>query len=34
MTKLYSQKRWVPLPYTPAALAAQSGNQTTVLSTS
>jgi acyl-homoserine-lactone acylase len=31
MTKLYSQKQWVNLPYTPAQLAAQSGNETTVL---
>jgi acyl-homoserine-lactone acylase len=31
MTKLYSQKRWVHLPYTPAQLAAQAGNQTVVL---
>ena len=31
MTRLYSSKHWVPLPYSPAALAAQSGNTTTVL---
>jgi acyl-homoserine-lactone acylase len=31
MTELYSQKRWVNLPYTPAQLAAQSGNETTLL---
>jgi acyl-homoserine-lactone acylase len=31
MTKLFSQKRWVHLPYTPAQLAAQTGNQTVVL---
>jgi acyl-homoserine-lactone acylase len=28
MTELYSHKRWVPLPYTPAELASQHGNQT------
>jgi acyl-homoserine-lactone acylase len=31
MTKLYSQKRWVQLPYTPAQLADQAGNHTLVL---
>lgn len=31
MTTLYSQKRWVKLPYTPAQLAAQPGNEVTVL---
>ncbi|HLI36158.1 MAG TPA: penicillin acylase family protein, partial [Streptosporangiaceae bacterium] len=34
MTKLYSQKKWVHLPYTPAQLAAQPGNHTVVLTTS
>jgi acyl-homoserine-lactone acylase len=31
MTTLYSQKRWVKLPYRPSQLAAQSGNEITVL---
>ena len=31
MTRLYSEKRWVHLPYTPAQLAAQRGNEITVL---
>jgi acyl-homoserine-lactone acylase len=31
MTELYSQKRWVDLPYTPSQIAAQSGNEITVL---
>ncbi len=31
MTKLYSEKRWVHLPYTPAQLAAQPRNHTMVL---
>ncbi len=30
MTKLYSQKRWVPLAYTPAQLAAEHGTSTQV----
>ncbi|MGO9198669.1 MAG: penicillin acylase family protein [Acidimicrobiales bacterium] len=31
MTKLYSKQKWVPLPYTPAQLSAQSGNTTITL---
>jgi len=31
MTSLYSKQRWVHLPYTPAQLAAQPGNRTTIL---
>ncbi len=31
MTKLYSQKQWVTLAYTPAQLAAEHGNTTTVV---
>jgi len=31
MTRLYSEKHWVYLPYTPAQLATQPGNETTVL---
>jgi acyl-homoserine-lactone acylase len=31
MTKLYSAKRWVKLAYTPSQLAAEPGDQTTVL---
>jgi acyl-homoserine-lactone acylase len=34
MTKLYSQKRWVDLAFTPAQLAAEHGNQSTVLTAS
>jgi acyl-homoserine-lactone acylase len=31
MTKLYSEKRWVPLAYTPAQLAAEHGTSTQVV---
>jgi acyl-homoserine-lactone acylase len=34
MTRLYSGKRWVPLPYTPGQLARQPGSQTVVLAMS